>query len=176
MLLRCTILIGLLGIGCGGGVTGVGDDGPLGGSLTVTGDVVDFQTAAAVDGAISVTTSGLIPAPLVTTLAATFTITGIPENSAFQILAAAPQTHTATLSPAVVVTNQNVDGVTAQVTSEVYLSSLTATFGVTPTAAKGILFVRLVDAAGAPRAGVADSELVLGGGAVGPFFLDANLA
>ena len=176
MLLRCTILIGLLGIGCGGGVTGVGDDGPLGGSLTVTGDVVDFQTAAAVDGAISVTTSGLIPAPQVTTLAATFTITGIPENSAFQILAAAPPTHRATFSPAVVITNQNVDGVKAPVTSETYLSSLTATFGVTPTAAKGILFVRLVDAAGAPRAGVPDSELVLAGGAVGPFFLDANLA
>jgi len=176
MLLRCTILVGLFGTACGGGVTGVGDDGPLGGSLAVSGDVVDFQTAAAVDGAISVTTSGLVPAPQVTTLGATFSIDGIPENSAFQVLAAAPPTHRATFSPAVVITTQDVAGVHAPVTSETYLSSLAATFAVTPTAAKGILFVRLVDAAGAPRAGVAAGELVVGDGAVGPFFLDANLA
>ncbi len=71
---------------------GEGDDdgGPLGGSLVVTGEVVDFQTGMAINTAASVTTSGLLPAPEVTTRGAEFTIAGTPENSAFQILASAP--------------------------------------------------------------------------------------
>jgi len=171
---RCLILVGLL-VGCGGGLTNTGDDDVLGGSLSVSGQVVDFQTAAPVESATSIATSGLVPAPQVTTQGATFTIANIPANSTFQILAAAPPTHRATFSQAVVVTTANLDNVKAAAVSETYLGTLATTFGVTPTAAKGVLFVRLVDANGAPRAGVDRANLVLGNGALGPFFLDANL-
>ena len=157
-----------------------GDDdaeAPLGGSLVVTGQVVDFQTGAAIDAAASVTTSGLLPAPEVTTRGAEFTIAGIPENSAFQILASAPPAHRQTFSAAVVVTNADKNGIKAQVVSEALLGQLATAFGVTPTAAKGILFVKLVDNTGGAKAGVAAANIVLAGGVgVGPKFLDANLA
>jgi hypothetical protein len=150
---------------------------PLGGALVVKGQVVDFQSGAAIDTAASVTTSGLSPVPEVTTRGADFTIAGIPENSAFQILASAPPAHRQTFSPAVVVTDFDKDGVKAPVVSEALLGQLASAFGVTPTAAKGVLFVRLVDSAGAPKTGVTAADIVLaGGGAVGPKFLDANLA
>ncbi len=149
---------------------------PLGGSRTVSGQVVDFQSGAAIASGASVTTSGLTPAPQVTTHGASFTITGVPDNSAFQILAAAPPTHRATFSAATIVKSDDVDGVTSPVVSEALLAQLASSFGVTPAAAKGVLFVRLVDATtGAPKAGVAASTLVVTG-AVGPKFLDANLA
>jgi hypothetical protein len=143
----------------------------------VTGQVVDFQTGAAITTAASVTTSGLLPSPHITVQTAAFTISGIPENSAFQVLAAAPPTHRATFGPAIVVTNSDRDGVTVPAVSEALLGQLATSFGVSPTAAKGVLFVHLVDAAtGAPKAGVAGTNLVLAGGAIGPKFLDANLA
>lgn len=153
-----------------------GDDdvGPLGGSLTVSGDVVDWNTGTSVTGAASVSTSGLIPAPRITTQGASFTIEGIPENSAFQILAGAPPSHRSTFSQAVVVTADDIDGVKAPVVSEAFLASLATAFQVTPSAAKGVVFVRLVDAAGKPRAGVAATSLLITG-ANGPHFLDANL-
>ena len=141
---------------------------------TVRGDVVDFQTGAALDVAASVTTSGLFPAPKVTSQGAAFTIEGIPGGSAFQILAAAPPSHRATFSPAVIVTTFDLVGVKAPSVSEAFLASLATAFGVTPSAAKGVLFVHLVDGAGKPRAGVAATNLLIMG-ASGPHFLDANL-
>jgi hypothetical protein len=149
-------------------------EGPSGGVLTVSGQVVDFQTAAPIDGSTSVTISGLVPAPRVTSQGAAFTIQDVPEDSAFQILAAAPPTHRSTFSPAVVVTTSNVTGVTAPVVSEAFLASLATAFHVTPSAAKGIVFVHLVDAAGTPKAGVAAANLVIDG-ADGPHFLDAAM-
>lgn len=172
---KATSLALLLLVACGGD-DGGGTDGPLGGSLTVTGDVIDFETNVAITSAASVTTSGLLPAPQVTTQGASFTITGIPENSAFQVLAAAPPTHRATFSAAIIVTDSDVDGVQAPAVSEDFLSRLATGFGVTPTAARGVLFIRLVDGANMPVAGVAGSNLVVAGGASGPHFLDANLA
>lgn len=141
----------------------------------VTGDVIDFETGATITNAVSVSTSGLVPAPQVTTQGASFTIDGIPENSAFQILAAAPPSHRSTFSAAVVVTDSDVGNVMAPTVSEDFLARLATGFGVTPTAARGVLFVRLVDDASAPVAGVAGGNLVVGGGAIGPKFLDANL-
>jgi hypothetical protein len=148
--------------------------GPLGGSLTVGGQVVDFQTGAALDVAASVSTSGLEPAPKVTSQGADFTIEGIPENSAFQILASAPPSHRATFSQAVIVTSSDLDGVKAPAVSEMFLSSLAAAFQVTPSAAKGVVFVHLVDDAGKARSGVAATNLTITG-AKGPYFLDANM-
>ncbi|HEU0033364.1 MAG TPA: hypothetical protein VFQ53_22185 [Kofleriaceae bacterium] len=150
------------------------DGGPLGGSRTVTGEVVDFQTSTTLDGATSVSTAGVVPAPRVTSQGASFTIEGIPDNSTFQILAAAPPTHRATFSPAVEVVTTDVSGVKAPVVSETFLAGIASAFGVTPSAARGVLLARLVDANGAPRAGIASDQLVLAGGD-GPHFLDANL-
>ena len=164
--------------GACGGDDGPGgeEDGPLGGALTVTGEVVDFETGATLASGVSVSTSGLVPAPQVTTTGASFAITGIPENSAFQVLAGAPPTHRGTFSTSVVVTDSDLDGVKAQAVSETMLAGLASSFGVTPTAATGVLFVRLVDGAGMPRSGIAGSNLVIAGGVIGPRFLDADLA
>ncbi len=160
---------------CGCGSSDADDDGVLGGSRVVTGDVVDFQTGVAIAGAASVSTSGVIPAPRVTSQGAAFTIEGIPDNSTFQILAAAPPTHRATFSPAVVVLGDDLDNANAPAVSEAFLGELSSAFGVTPSAAKGVLLAQLVDTAGAPRAGVAGANLVIAGGVSGPHFLDANL-
>jgi hypothetical protein len=169
---RCLVVSALF-VGCGTNSLDPGE--PLGGSRTIHGTVVDFQTGAAVTGASNVSASGLLPAPRVTSQGASFTIEGIPDNSVFQILASAPPTHRATFGESVTVIDADLDGVKTAVVSEAYLGTLATAFGVTPTAAKGILFVRLVDANGMPRSGIAASNLVLAGGASGPFLLDANL-
>ena len=163
-------------LACGGG--GDDDGGPLGGSLQVSGEVVDLQTGTAVSGAASVSTSGLSPAPQVTSQGATFTIEGIPENSAFHILASVPPTHRATYSPAVTVTTDDLDGVQAFAVSESFLATMSSAFGVNPSAGRGILFAQLVDSGGTPRAGVAASAIIVDGGPStdGPYFLDAALA
>jgi hypothetical protein len=161
---------------CGGDGVDGDDDGPLGGSLTVTGQVVDFNAGAAVTGAASVSTSGLVPAPRITTQGASFTIEGIPENSTFQILASEPPAHRATFSPAVVVTDADVDGVDAFTVEETYLADLATAFGVNPSAARGVLFAQLVDTAGQPRAGIPGASLAVSRGPMldGPYILDAQ--
>jgi hypothetical protein len=150
----------------------------LGGSLTVTGTVVDFQTGAAVAGAASVATTALVPTPKVSVEGAAFTIDGVPENSAFQVLASVPPTHHSTYSQVITVTNNSLDGIKVAAVSEQFLGTLATGFNVTPSGAKGILLLHLVDAAGQPKSGVAASNLVLANttGATGPKFLDANLA
>jgi hypothetical protein len=150
----------------------------LGGSLTVEGDVVDFQSGAVLTSAASVSTTALMPLPTITANGAHFVIDGVPENSAFQILASAAPTHRPTYSPAVEVISDDRDGVKAFAVSEQFMTSLASGFGVTPSAAKGVLLIHLVDAAGTAKAGVAANTIVLANaaGAVGPKFLDANLA
>jgi hypothetical protein len=171
MLARCIVLIAIVLTACN---FDSGPSGPLGGALTVKGNVVDFQTGAALGVDAIVSTSGLEPAPKVTSQGAAFTIEAVPENSAFQILAAAQPTHRSTFSQAVVVAADDLSGVKAPAVSEAFLASLAIAFGVTPTAAKGVMFVHLVDAAGKPRAGVIAANLQITGVAL-PHFLDANL-
>src|SRR6185436_6053377 len=84
-----------------------GDDEPLGGSRTVEGTVVDFESGQPITGSASVSTSGLMPDPMITTQGAAFTIRGVPENSAFQILASAPA-HRPTFSASVLVESDDV--------------------------------------------------------------------
>jgi hypothetical protein len=163
-------------------IAGCGDDGsstgPLGGSLTVTGDVHDFQSGAVLDVTAMVSTTALDPAPTIMTSGAHFTIDGVPENSAFQILATAAPTHHATYSPAIEVISDDIDGAKAYAVAETFLATLATGFNVTPSAAKGILLMRLVDEQGAAKSGVAGMNIVLAGaaGASGPKFLDAQLA
>lgn len=150
----------------------------LGGSLTVEGDVYDFQSGAMLTSAASVSTTALLPLPTITANGAHFTIDGVPENSAFQILASSAPTHRATYSPAVEVVSDDRDGVKAFAVSEQFITSVATGFGVTPSAAKGVLLIHLVDGAGAAKSGVAANTITLANaaGAVGPKFLDANLA
>ena len=170
MLARCIVLIATVLTACNFD----SDAGPVGGALTVKGNVVDFQTGAALGVMATISTSGLAPTPKVTPQGAAFTIENVPENSAFQILAEAQPTHRATFSQAVVVTSDDVSGVKAPAVSEAFLASLATAFAVTPSATKGILFVHLLDAAGKPRAGVPAASLQITGVAL-PKFLDANL-
>lgn len=151
-----------------------GVDGPLGGSRTVEGTVVDFETGMPIGGAASISTSGLSPVPKVTAQGASFTITGVPENSAFQVLASAPTTHRSTFSDAIVVEDDDLRDVKVPVVSEAFLGTLATGFGVSPSAAKGVLLARVVDDRGMPKAGVAASNFVIAGGAT-PRFLGANM-
>lgn len=168
-------LVQLVGCASDDSMGGDDDGGPLGGALTVTGQVVDFQTGAAITSAASVTTSGLSPAPTVTATGANFTITNVPENSAFQVLAGAPPTHRSTFSSSVIVIDADLAGIRVQAVSESFLASLAAGFNVTPTAAKGVLFIKLVNEAGIGQADIPGSDLVIAGGAIGPKFLDGDL-
>jgi len=164
----------LVASGCG--ITSSGDDGPLGGSNSVSGTVVDFQSGSDVGGAPSVTTVGLIPPPTVTVNGATFMLTGVPDNSAFQLLASTSGFH-ATYSPVVLVATDDVSGVKAPLAGDGFISALVSGFSITPAAGKGTVMLHLLDASGTPRAGVAGSNIVLANAASasGPHFLDANL-
>lgn len=172
---RWLVLLLALVVGCGYESTGGDDDGPLGGSRTVTGTVVDFETGAPVATTATVSTSGLLPSPDVTTDGASFTIVGVPDNSTFQILASVSPTHRATFGPSIDVLSADLADVQAPAVSEAFLTGLANAFNVTPSAATGVLIGRLVDGNGNPRAGVPANQLVLAGGVEGPFFLDANL-
>jgi hypothetical protein len=163
--------VAVLAIGCGSDEGG--DDGPLGGSLTVTGDVVDFQTDAAIATGVAVMSAGISPPPTVSADGSMFTMTDVPEYSVFQILASATD-YRPTYSSVVEVTTDNLSGVKAPLVKNTYIDAIATAFGVTPTAGKGIAIVKLVDANGAPRAGVPGTSLILVGSASGPYFLDAQ--
>jgi len=167
------VLVSLTTSACFFSSESAGDDEPLGGSRTVEGTIVDFETDQAISGAASITTSGLIPEPMITSQGATFAIKGVPENSAFQIFTSAPS-YRPTFSAAVIVGTDDIRDVKAAVVSEAFLASLAAGFNVTPTAGRGILLARVVNDSGVPKAGVAASNFVLAGATVSsPRFLDS---
>jgi len=144
---------------------------PQGGALRVSGEVVDFETNATITSTASISSSGLNPPPKITTQGATFTIDGIPENSAFQVLASSPPTHRATFSDTIVVTDSDVDDLKVPAVSEALLVELATAFGVTPTAANGVLFVKLVDENGDAKSNVLAGSVLAPGGVIGPKFL-----
>jgi len=122
------VLVAVAVAGCGSDDE---DDAPLGGSLTVAGDVVDFQTAAGISTGVAVTVSGISPAPMISAQGSTFAIADVPENSVFQILASATN-YRPTFSPAIEVTTDDLDRVKAPVVKGSYLDGLAAAFGITP--------------------------------------------
>jgi hypothetical protein len=150
-----------------------GDVEPLGGSRTVEGTVVDFESDQPVSGAASIATSGLVPEPTITTQGAAFTIKGVPENSAFQILASAPS-HRPTFSTAVIVGTDDVREAHAAVVSDAFVTTLASGFGVTPSAGRGILLARVVNDRGEPKAGVAASNFALAGANPPKFLSDTK--
>lgn len=176
---RVCLALVLVSFTYGCGDDGSSDDGTvLGGSLSVSGDVYDFQTDAVVTGAASVSAVNLVRAPTISVTGSSFVMEGVPEHSAFQLLASVPPTHRSTYSTTIEVTDSDVDGVKAYAVSEQLLGELATGFGVTPSAANGVLLMQLVDGAGNPKANVAGSNIVLANvaGASAPKFLDANLA
>jgi hypothetical protein len=152
-------------------------DGVLGGSLSVSGDVYDFQSGTGVSGDATIATSALVPPPEISTSGASYVIDRVPENSAFQILAAVSGTHRATYNATTEVFDTDVDGVKSYTVSESLIASLVTAFGATPMDTQGIVFMQLVDASGAAKANVAASNIVLAGvTGIAPKFLDASLA
>jgi hypothetical protein len=142
--------------------------------LEVLGQVVDFQSGQPVSGSIGVSIQGLAPQPTITISPPAFVLDGVTPNSVFYALATADG-HRASFSAAIVVQDADVDGIDVRVVGEPYLAQLASAFGVTPTAANGVLFAQLVDDQGAGRAGVPASALAPIAGARGPYFLDGSL-
>lgn len=152
-------------------------DGVLGGSLMVSGEVQDFQTHMAVAADATIATSALVPPPTIDVTGATYVLDGVPENSAFQIVASVSPTHRATYNATTEVTSSSIDGVVSYTVPESMISSFVTAFTVTPDAAKGIVLMQLVDTSGNPKANVAASNITLAGvTGTGAKFLDANLA
>src|SRR5687767_14730670 len=96
--------------------------GVLGGALTVSGSVVDFQSGAEINGAASVTAIGLAPIPKTTVEGASFTREAVPENSTFQVLTSVAPTHRSTYSQTIIVIDEDLDGVKVTTVSEQFLS------------------------------------------------------
>ncbi|HEX3762093.1 MAG TPA: hypothetical protein VHW23_25505 [Kofleriaceae bacterium] len=142
-----------------------------GGSVTVQGQIVDFQTGAAV-GPTDVTVSGLSPLPHVDRQGASVTLTGVAENAAFGVLAAAPM-HRSTYSQ-VVVTASDLSDVTWPVVGEAFVTGLAAGFGAAPSPSSGTVLLHLVDATGHPASGVAALDFTVAGTS-GPHFLDGAM-
>ncbi|HEX8111096.1 MAG TPA: hypothetical protein VF516_25375 [Kofleriaceae bacterium] len=167
MLARCMISAAVVWTGCS-----FEGNTPDSGTVTVHGQVVDFQTGLAVDTTTDVTVSGLIPPPQVDRQGASFTLAGVLENSAFEVLATAAM-HRPTYSP-VVVTASGIDGLKAPVVGEAFITALATAFGTAPSPAKGIVLLHLVDAMGRPQSGVAASDFAIAG-STGPRFLDGSM-
>ena len=158
-----------------GGSGGSGDP-PLGGANTVTGNVVDFLSGNPLTTPAEVTALGL-PDAITSTKGAAFTIENVPDNSLFQLEATAAN-YAATYSPAMTTTVGDLSGVKAWAVPQAWVTATASGYSVTPSQSAGILMIHLVDSTGAPKSGVASSDLVLANisGANGPHFLDANLA
>ncbi len=151
--------------------------GPLGGALTVSGDVHDFQTGGTIAGDATVETSALLPPPMIDVSGSSFVINDVLENSAFQIVASVSGTHRPTYNATTEVTTNDLEGVKSMTVAEDMLASLATAFAVTPNDSMGIVFMQLVDGSGNPKANVASSNIVLTGVTGGaPKFLDGSLA
>jgi len=170
MLVRCMIAAALVWAGCtfdSNSADDTTDPGPVG----VRGQVVDFQTAAPVV-ATDLTITGVAPLPTVDRQGASFTLTNVPPNAEFSMLAVAAG-HRSTLSQVVVATD-DLDGIKLPVVAETFVTGLASAFGVVPSSSKGIVLLHLLDADGKPLAGVAATDFTIAGTG-GPRFLDPNM-
>src|SRR5262245_58348257 len=110
-------------------------EGPLGGSRTLNGTVVDFESNQAIPGVATISTTGLAVVPTITSQGASFTLTGVPDHSVFQVLVAVPPSHRPTFSDAVIVETDDLHELRLPAVREAFLASLATGFGVTPSAA-----------------------------------------
>jgi len=166
---RVSLILGLMA-GCGNdGVT-------VFRSQSVSGTVVDFVSGEPVDGEASVAPANIETELHVSVSGASFEVTGVPPGSVFNLVAGASG-YRNTYSVAIEMGETDITDFEAQVVGTTYLEDLATAFGVQPTATKGVLIARAVDADRAPLAGIAAADLYLDGTMpqAGPFFLDANL-
>jgi hypothetical protein len=176
------------GSGGGGGSSGGGQDmGPSDGgtvpdgyfapsSLTVSGQIDDFETAQPLGGPGTMTTAALTPPPSSSVSGATFTITSIPPFSSFFLIAGGPPDHVPTYNPPVTITNHDLTGAAVLTVGETYLQKLRTAFAITAQSGTATVLVRAVDSNDKPLAGVAGSAFTVGGSfGQGPYFLDATL-
>ena len=152
-----------------------GSDDAEDGALRVSGTVVDFETGDLVEGSVTISTRGLEPPPTVTIDGSWYALDYVIPDSVFHVLAGAPPTHRATYGAAIEVTDRDLQGIEIAAVSESYLAELVDAFGVAPSASTGVLFAQAVDDGGAGVAGVAATAFEPPEGALGPFFLDADL-
>ena len=122
--------------------------------LSVSGTAVDFENAAALKDAATISTSGLSPAPTISVTGADFSIKGVAPFSVFHILAGSPPNYRSTYNTATEVKDVDVTGVKAQVVAEAYLAKLATGFNTMSTPNTGIIIARALDGTGKALAGV----------------------
>ena len=144
-------------------------------ALHVRGQVVDFKTGQPMVPVVSLSTTDLSPAPTVTMTSPMFVLDNVTPHSVFYAVATAAG-YRPTYSPAINVEAADVDGVVLPAAAEPYLQQLATAFGVTPSAANGLLLAQLVDSMGHGIPNIAASAIAPIAGARGPFFLDPALA
>ena len=146
----------------------------LGGSRTIRGRVIDFQTGGPLANP-TITTSGLSPATRVSVNGAEFTLEGVPNNSTFQLLASVGETHRATFGPAVQVVEEDITGVEVPVVSEAFLAAAASEFQISPQASRGILIAQIVDQTDRAQANIPDAAFQVVSPVDGPHFFNQNL-
>jgi hypothetical protein len=183
-MLKLAIACSLLLVGCDTGDPGGGD--PDGGSpgdadpipadspkVTLSGQVVDFETGQPVSGAATVVLSGIMPAPKVTVTGADFVVEAVPANSVVVLLAGSPPDYRSTYNTPLVVQGSDRTDLRASTLKESYIANLQQTFQATLQPGRGIVIARLVDVAGKEVAGVPSAQVTLAG-SKGPYVLDAQ--
>jgi len=164
----------LLVLACVGCSDSLQSTEPIGGALTVKGSVLDFETGAAVTGTPMLSTIGLTPEPMIVQSGASFTLSGVPEVSAFQLVAMMPPTYVPTVSPTIIAGKSDVSGARGYLVATNYLTALVNGFGVTTDSTRGVLLLHLLTPDGQPKPNIAGSNLVIAGTS-GPQFLDATM-
>jgi hypothetical protein len=168
------LAVSTVALACGGDDGGDGDgdgDGDIP-ELTLSGTIVDFETADPLGAGTVTVDDGLVPPPTVAVTGGDFEIAPIPPFSVFHLLASSPPSHRATYNRAIV-DEADVADLQAAVISEDFIAALELEFGVAPGTA-GLLVAQIVDESGAGVAGIAAETFVLNNAApiAGPFFLD----
>lgn len=133
------------------------------GGLTVQGTVVDFETSQPVPAEPLIDTAGLNPPPHIVTTGAKFTLTGVPEISAFQVLATLAPDYAPTYSPTILAVKADVTGAKAYAVKNTFVQTLSTSFGVTADASKGILLLHLLNPDGTPKQNVPASDVIVNG-------------
>jgi hypothetical protein len=145
---------------------GCSDDlqqGTSAGGLMVQGTVIDFETSQPVPAEPLIETAGLNPPPHIVTTGAKFTLTGVPEISAFQVLATLAPDYAPTYSPTILAVKSDVTDAKAYAVKNTFVQTLSTSFGVTADASKGILLLHLVGPDGTPKQNVPATDVIVNG-------------
>ena len=144
--------------------------------LTVTGQLLEFDTQQPLANSITMATAALVPQPDVSISGSTFTLDGVPPFSVFYLIAGSPPDHRLTYNPPTSVTDTPLTDIHAYVVADAYVTKLRSAFNVTAKSGTATLFIHVVDANGAAIAGVPAAALRPSASEFkGPYFVDAAL-